>query len=268
MPLSLLPASVFLSPRFRAALSVAALALALAATGCKADSSAPAPDSGTDYYPVAVNNFWIYAVADSTWTQATPTQPSTVQVRAYQFRETVSEVFRDAAGQTAYRLVRARRVPPATAWVDDSVFTLRATPHFVQLTRNNLRTLELVFPIRQDSLWNANAFNNNTNDPITARTRQYRRVGQAATVIVAGAPRTYPNTVTTTDEGSAKGEGLYEVRTYRQVYAKGVGPVQRQRRRFLNYYTNTGSNGNPVFIPGSYFSGFSRLETLVDYGPR
>lgn len=266
MPPSPLAAAANSLAHLRPALAAAALALALA--GCKADSSEPPPESGADYYPVAVNNFWIYAVADSTWMQATPTQPSTVQVSNYQFRETVSGTFQDAAGQTAYRLVRARRVPPATAWLDDSVFTLRATSHFVQLTRNNLRTLELVFPIRQDSLWNANAFNDNTNDPISARTRQYRRVGQALTVAAAGAPQTYANTVSTTNEGTAKRDDLYEVKTYRQVYAKGVGPVQRQRRRLIRYYLNSGPNGNPVFYPGSYFFGFSRLETLVDYGPR
>ena len=253
--------------RLRAVWAVAAVALALTAAGCTADRSEPAPDPGTDYYPVALNNFWIYAVSDSTWSQATPAQPSRVQVSNYQFRETVSESFKDAAGQTAYRLVRARRVPPATAWVDDSVFTLSATAQSVVLGRNNLRTVELIFPVREGRPWNLNAYNNNSNDTITAETRRYSRVAQPLAGTVGGTALTFPNTLTTANEGTAQANDIYYIRTYRQVFAKGVGPVLRRRRNFANYYLN-GAGGTVTFYPGSYFYGFSRRETLVDYGPR
>jgi len=249
----------------RCAAAVALALLGWGATGCQEKTVAPA-DRGLDYYPVAVNNYWIYAVADSSYSQASQGQPSsTLTVTNFQFRETVTNTFTDAAGQLAYRVVRAKRLTPAAAWVDDSVFTISATPQTVVMTRNNLKTVELIFPVRDEHLWNFNAYNNNTRDTILAETRRYRRIGQPFST-TAGTPQTYPVTVTTTNEGTAKQEDVYYMRTYRQVYAKGVGPVFRQRRRFNNYYE---SNGPTVrFYPGAYFFGFSRTETLVDYGPR
>lgn len=246
---------------------VAALVLGSAA-GCK-DNTVPPADRGLDYYPADVNSFWVYAVADSIWSQATPTQPrSVLTVNNYQFREKITGSFTDATGQPAFRLVRAKRELRTSNWVEDSVFTLKITPQTVMLTRNNLRTLELIFPVRNERLWNFNAFNNNTDDTVTAETRRYRSIGQPFTVGTGSAAKTYPQTVTTTDEGTAMQEDRFYVRTYRQVFAKGVGPVFRQRRRFNIYYQNSPSTGNPIFFPNAYFFGFSRTESLVEYGPR
>lgn len=247
----------------RAALVLAVAALSLA--GCQ-DKSVPGPATGTDYYPVAVGNFWRYAVADTTWSQATPTKASVATASTYQFRETITEVFSDAAGQPAYRLVRSKLVPPATTWRDDSVFVLSATPQSVILNRNNIRTVELIFPVREGRSWNFNAYNNNFNDTIIAETRRYSRVGQP---FAAGSPAvTYPVTLTTTNTGTAAESSLLRQLSYQQVFAKGVGPVFRRRAYFLNFNYTDPTTGNQIYVPGSYFSGFTRRETLLDYGPR
>ena len=258
--------------RLAVALPLAALAGGFA--GCK-DASQPAPETGVGYYPVAVGNFWVFAVADTTYSQASgqgaQVVPSVVTASAYQFRETVTQVFTDAAGQMAYRLVRARRASAAAVWRDDSVFVLSATPQFVALNRNNTRTLELVFPVREGRSWNFNAFNNNFNDTITAETRRYSRVGQPfAANGGAGTPAvTYPVTVTTSNTGAALENTLLKLRTFDQVFAKGVGPVFRRRRYLLHYNYTDQATGDQKFPPNS-FSGASliRREILLDYGPR
>ena len=127
--------------------------------------------------------------------------------------------------------------------------------------------MELIFPVKDGRLWNANAFNNNSNDTITAETRRYSKVGQPLTTTAGGVTRNYPLTLTTTNEGTAKEEDSYYTKTYRQVFAKGVGPVQRQRRRFARFYT-IGGSGAVTFVPNAFIFGFSRIETLVEYGPR
>lgn len=257
------------TPR-RAAWAVAGLVLAVGFAGCK-DATEPIPETGIDYYPVAVGNFRVYAVADSTWNQATMTAPSTVVASSYQFKETITEIFTDAAGQKAYRVVRSKLLPPATAWRDDSVFVLSATAQSVVLNRNNTRTVELVFPVREGRSWNFNAYNNNFNDTITAETRRYSRVGQpfATGGGATGLPvASYPVTLTTTNTGVASENTLVKTLSYQQVFAKGVGPVFRRRLYFLPYtYTNQ-ATGNQIYPANSYFSGFSRRETLIDYGPR
>lgn len=256
----------------RAGLATAALALVVGFAGCK-NASEPAPETGSDYYPVAVGNFWTYAVTDTTWSavggQGANFTPSVPRASVYQFKETIKEIFADAAGQTAYRMVRSKLVAPATIFRDDSVFVLTANPQFVALNRNNTRTLELIFPVREGRSWNFNAFNNNFNDTITAETRSYSHVGQLfSTGATAGAPaKTYASTLTTTNTGAAAESSLIKRQGYQQVFAKGVGPVYRRRFYFVNY-NYTDANSNQVYPPKAYSSATSRTETLTDYGPR
>ncbi len=258
----------------RTGLFLVAAGLALAFAGCK-DKSEPAPDAGTSYYPVAVGNFWVYAVADTTWSEATnqgsQVTPSVATASTYQFKETITETFTDAAGKLAYRLVRAKRLLPTDTWRDDSVFVVSASAQSVAVNRNNTRTLELIFPVRDGRSWNFNAYNNNFNDTITAETRQYSRVGQPFSTGggTTGLPAaTYPVTLTTTNTGAAAADNLLRKISYEQVFAQGVGPVFRRRLylAFFNYTDNT--TGNQVFVPGSYSKAASRRETLIDYGPR
>jgi hypothetical protein len=258
----------------RVGLAVAALALALGFTSCK-DASEPVPPTETTYYPVAVGNFWVYAVADTTWSaanvQGSQVTPSVATGSSFQFRETVTGSFTDAAGKTAYRLTRAKRLMPNDAWRDDSVFVLSPSDQSVILNRNNARTVELIFPAREGRSWNLNAFNNNSKDTISAETRQYGRVGQPFITGggTTGLPATtYATTVTTTNTNSAAENTLLRRISYRQVFAAGVGPVFRRRvhLEFFNY-TNQ-STGIQEFPKNSFFSAFTRRETLLDYGPR
>ncbi|MEL5995919.1 hypothetical protein [Hymenobacter segetis] len=251
----------------RISLALAAGALAIGFAGCKENTVEILPDAGLSYYPVAVGNYWIYAVADSSWSRAngqgSQVTPSVLTATSFQFREAITSSFADAAGKTAYRLVRSKRLTPADPWVDDSIFTLSPTAQSVILNRNNLRTLELIFPVREGRLWNFNAYSNNSEDTVTAETRRYRRVGEPFSTTAGGITKAYPATVTTTNEGTAQEDDAYYVKTYQQVFAKGVGPVLRRQRRFTNfYYVN--SSGSVVFVPKSYTFGYSRRETLIE----
>jgi|GEM_PF-916486 len=257
----------------RAALVTVVLALAVGLAGCQ-NKAEPAPETGADYYPIAVGNFWVFAVADTTYSPVGGSganfTPSVATASAYRFKETIKEIFTDAAGQTAYRLVRSKLLPPATTYRDDSVFVLSATPQFVAQNRNNIRTLELIFPVREGRSWNFNAFNNNFNDTITAETRRYSRIGQPFTTeTFAGNPaKTYANTVTTTNTGAAAENSLIKRLGYQQVFVKGVGPVFRRRFYFVNFNYPDPTTGNQVYPPKAYTSAFSRREILIDYGLR
>lgn len=255
--------------RLRVGLAIGTFLSAAALAGCKNTTEA-VPDLGRGYYPLAVGNVWTYAVRDSVWSVASQANPtSAATATSFQFRETIADIFTDAAGQPAYRLVRARRATATATWVDDSVFTISAIGSALLLNRGNTRTVELLFPPRSGRSWNLNAFNNNYNDTITAETRQYRAVGQPFTSGGGntGLPAlTYPNTVTTANTGMATESSLLRRVSYQQVYAQGVGPVYRRRDNVANFtYTSTTPPYNQVFPPGAYTSGFTRRETLIDY---
>ena len=263
------PFQKIVATRLLAGLAIGAWLSAAALAGCT-NTTQPLPDLGQGYYPLAVGNTWTYAVRDSVWSAANFANPtSTATATSFQFRETISDVFSDAAGKPAYRLVRARRATAAAAWVDDSAFTINATGNALLLNRGNTRTVELIFPPRLGRSWNLNAFNNNYNDTITAETRQYKAVGQAFTTGGGntGLPAVvYPTTITTANTGMATENSLLRRVSYQQVYAQGVGPVYRRRDNFANFtYTSPTPPFNQIFPPGAYTSGFTRRETLIDY---
>jgi hypothetical protein len=219
----------------------------------------PALELNTDYYPLAINTQRTFAVADTAWSSGRAT------VTNYQFREAVVDTFRDASGHKSYRVIRAKRVPPATAWQNDSVYVLTPTAQTVTLLRDNRRTVELIFPVREDRGWNLNAYNassNNasTNDTITDVTRRYHRVGKPLTIRT----KVYDKTLITLNEGSAADSNAYYLTQYQQVFAKGVGPVLRRQRR---YYFCDSQDPNCQPSPTYIFLGNSRHQTLIDYGP-
>jgi hypothetical protein len=245
--------------------ALALLSTAALLAGCRHESVVPVPV--TDYFPVAVGTYRTYAVADSTWANAR------VTVSSYQLRERVAEQFTDAAGQPAYRLVRSRRLTSADSWRDDSTLVVQVLPRAVVLTRNNIRTVELVYPAQANKSWNRTAFtvttgNTSYPDTITNLPRTYGpAVGTPYTTPATpgAAAKTYPATVLTKDILPIGAEDINgrDQRGTRQVYAQDVGRVLRRRFSFQTF--TTASNG--IETPTKDVqNGVSRYEVLIDSG--
>ncbi|RZK56106.1 MAG: hypothetical protein EOO59_10060 [Hymenobacter sp.] len=235
----------------RAALPLLAGASLLA--GCRHDTVTPNP--AADYYPLTVGTYRTYAVSDTTWSKGVATGSS------YQLREAVTEQYLDAAGQPAYRVLRARRASASAAWVDDSVLVVQPLSQAVTLTRDNVRTIELIYPLVAKKTWRKYSFTTTRDDSVRAFDPT---VGQALTTPGA-APKTYDNTAVARDvEPVSVNDGLYRRAGYLQGFALGVGPVMRRR-----YYYETftiGAGQVQLLTPGVIQVGRSRLEVLVDSG--
>ena len=234
---------------------LAAALLAVAAAGCKNESVTITP-ADTNYYPLAVGDFRIYNVTDTIWTRNVKTY------NQFQFRERVAEEYVDATGRQTFRVVRSRRNTATAPWVDDSVLVVSPAAGNVLVTRNNVRRVELVFPVRE-GFWNANAFNN-LND-VKEDNLRYTNLNQPFTTTSGSTTVTYPKTLTTSTpderEDPTYVNAFYYLRV-RQVYALGEGPVFRSRRRFI--YTEPGTADLP--IPNVIYRGVSRTEVLIEKG--
>ena len=221
--------------------------------GCRHESVVPTP--AVDYYPLAVGTYRTYAVSDTLWSKgvATPT--------TYQFREAVTEQFTDAAGQTAYRVLRARRANSTQAWADDSVLVVQPQAQAVVLTRDNVRTIELIYPLRAGKTWKKYAFTTERADSVRALDAT---VGQPFTTPGA-APKTYEAAAIVRDQLPVEAnDGLLRRGGYLQVFAQGVGPVLRRRYSYETFYTLP--NGASVVTPTVVQVGRSRLEVLLETG--
>ncbi len=241
-------------------LTLLALLLSLLA-GCGIDQTDPVPTyGGAELYPLRVGDFRIFAVQDSTWRQ------NQVTVSGYQQRETVTDSFPSPSvmpGQAgiSYRVLRARRATATASWVDDSVFVLTSLPRALLLSRNNQRTLELLFPVRDSLSWNRYSFDVLAADSLK---RRYRRVGRPVSLrLPNGQLRPYERSVRTYDFDA---EDAFYTRTYEQIFVPGVGPVQR-RRRNLSTFT-FGPSGEQIADPNFIYAGSIRREVLLEYGRR
>ena len=233
--------------------------------GCGIDKTAVEPTfGGPELYPLEVGTYRIFAVQDTVWQARVPTASS------FQFREVVAEEFENAPSTPAqpsrsYRIVRARRADATQPWVEDSVFVLTPLPNALLLSRNNTRTVELLFPARPGRRWNRFAFDvrelGGGSGLPDSLNREYRQLGEALSLPPPGGQsRRYEQTVRTYDND--EDDALY-LATFEQVYAAGEGPVLRRRRRYFRFFTD--AQGSSVLIDGVY-NGSSRRETLLERG--
>ncbi|TGE04708.1 hypothetical protein [Hymenobacter fodinae] len=234
------------------------LCILLGTAGCKNETEA-VPDQSQEYYPLEVGSYRIYDVVDSVFNANVP------RVTRFQFKEEVaSEQTADATGRLVYQVIRSRRATTADAWKVDSVLTVSTSQRNVIVMRNNVRTVELVFPVAEGKEWYNNAFNTyNELEPDSAANlnRAYLRVGQPFTIVSNGKSYSYPSTITTLNNlsNAITGVNQFYYTVLRNVYAQGVGPVYRARRRYI--YCQT---GNCVPNPAYIYLGQSRSEILVE----
>lgn len=246
-------------PRFRYSIKYKALAaLALGAgagllAGCRHELVVPVP--AVDYYPLVVGTYRAYAVADTVWSKGVAT-PST-----YQLREAVTEQFADAAGQTAYRVLRARRASSAAAWADDSVLVVQPLAQAILLTRDNVRTVELIYPLQASKTWRKYAFTTTREDSL----RGFDAAVAQPFTTPGAAPKTYAATATVRDVLPVSlNDRLYRQSGYVQVFGQGLGPVLRRRYSYQTFISQ--NSGAQTLTPGVIQVGYSRLEVLLDSG--
>lgn len=237
-------------------------ALALAVAGCQNDS-VPGPQSGADYFPLETGRYRIYAVSDTVWTNFQRT------ITSYQLQETITDQINDATGQPGYRIVRARRVLPTDTWRNDSVMFVAATDNALLLTRNNRRSVELVFPVQPDRRWNMYAFSlvDTVQSTMNEDNRRYQAVAQPFEASAGGKTYRYDQTLTTAlvigNNNAYGADNDYYRSTYEQVYAKGVGPVYRARRRF-SYCPEQVLSCSPSNT--RIYRGHTQVEVLIEQG--
>jgi hypothetical protein len=236
--------------------AIAALATLVGASllnGCRNETVTPNP--ADDYYPLTVGTYRAYAVSDTTWSKGVATATN------YQLREGITQQYTDAAGQPAYRILRARRANSMAAWADDSVFVVQPLSQSVTLTRDNVRAIELIYPIVAGKTWRKYSFTTTRGDSVRAFDPA---VGQAFTTPGA-APKTYDRTAIVRDvQPVALNDGLYRQAGYLQVFAQGTGPVLRRCYSYQTFIAQ--NNGSQTLTPGVRQVGFSRLEVLIDSG--
>jgi hypothetical protein len=186
---------------------------------CKKDTAIP--EMGYDYFPDKVGTYVIYDV-DSTYYDDFFT-PVKAKNYKFQIKEKIQSTFLDNQNRVTLRLERYVKqydtiIPYADmTWKLRDVWTENRTATTAEKVEENIRYIRLIFPVRLNKTWNANA--QNLNDE---RDFSYVNVDEPLGMGGISFDRTLK---TVYDDGG----GILTSREYRtENYARNVGLIYRQ----------------------------------------
>ncbi len=114
-----------------------------------------APEMHHAYFPLEVGKYVEYQV-DSIIFDFGPGGQTVRDTVNRQVREEVVDTFRDAVGQLFYRIERFERAADTAQWALRRVWAAARTPTQAIRQEENLRFLQLVFPLKPRTRWDGN----------------------------------------------------------------------------------------------------------------
>lgn len=227
--------------------------LVILLTGCHRSEELVTAGTLDDYQPFRVGSSITYRLDSTVYTS---NQTSKTQ-RSYVVRYHTDAMISDGEGRTGYRIIRSTRDAMDTnRWTPDQTFLAIPGQETVEWIEQNQRFILMTAPIRENFSWRGNRFINTVSDP----QRQYLD-GWDYTWKSLGLPFTagtinFPNTVTVDQRNDSVNDGRDKSRYFsrdiaRDVYAKGIGLVFRDRLHEIWQPPNAGSSTG-YYEPGSY----------------
>ncbi|MBC7450308.1 MAG: hypothetical protein H7259_02345 [Cytophagales bacterium] len=207
----------------------------------KSDDAVPAIN-GTEYYPVAVGNFWIYNVHDTYYNNG---QFDTT----FQVKEVIHDTF-IFEGTVIYELYRFYRHSDTIDWPfqPDSVWTLSEDPYQLTITEASTEYIRLSFPFYNNKQWDGNRKNVSGADDYILKN--------------IGKPYTYDtfSYSSTCNVEEAHSKDLVSKDYRNRIYAENIGLVYKKYES-IQYKTD------PSFI-GLDIIDFGKIteQKLIDYG--
>ncbi|MFN4123220.1 MAG: hypothetical protein ACK4GL_07955 [Flavobacteriales bacterium] len=153
-------------------LTLAAILLLFAS--CKKDSSLEPGPWYENYFPLEQGTFITYNCDSLVYNDFT-NQVDTFRFLIKQYYESV---FLDNAGREAMRLERWKKEHPDSAWFLKDVWFVVKTKDRVEKVEEDVRIVKMVFPVRDNKEWDANALNF-----LPARTYTYDNIHQPFNVL-------------------------------------------------------------------------------------
>lgn len=226
---------------------------------CKEESFQADSDFGYAYQPKELG-YWLEYEVDSIYYDNV-TSPSTIDSSHFYIREVYDTFFVDASGNESIRVELFKRQNLNDAWQIYQVGSVKFTNSNYERYFNDLRFVNLVFPIRLNIEWQGNAYLD-VMDEATLEylddtkydwSYEYTAIDEAQNIGIFSFDSCA--TIIQIDD-----ENLFEKKYSKEVYAKNIGMVSKEMI-FLN--TQSPPSGQTFFERAE--SGFILNYTLIDY---
>ena len=200
-------------------------------------------DFGYDFYPMEVGTYRIYDIVRKEYVSTIPESDT------FQVKEMATETF-TIGGEPRYRLERYYRDSENDPWpiVPDSIWSVHVSTQRVVRVENNIRYVNLVFPVEKNMSWNGNIENFKGADTYTIKS--------------AGGPyelsgKNYDKTAYILQEFDTN---QVDVDIRFDVYSKGIGLVERYKETYAYFQKPDGT------LTDTIESGVIYHEILNSYG--
>lgn len=206
--------------------------------GCSNSLESPIDPAiyGYEYFPLEVGKYRIYQVDSIQFDIGAGNLPIRDSSTFY-LREEVKELVQDFEEADVFRIERSRSDQPTGPWQIWDVVTASRSVNQAFYTENNIRLINLVFPLSKGIRWNGTSF---INDQIIVFIRgesveMYK--GWEFEVLEEGMSEqigsvVYPEVATVQQSNS---ENIIERRYSVEKYAKGVGLIFQERQIVDSY---------------------------------
>ena len=204
----------------------------------------------SEYQPLKIGAWYIYDVDSITYNDFTT--PVKIDSFNFQLKEEITDTFTDQTGKLNFRLERSKRfyndsiVFNSLAWILTDIWYITQDGNNIQRVEENNRYISLLSPVKNNIIWDGNAFNSMDSWDYT-----YLKVDESFD--------TYGNTVTVNQYLFDDPLIYYEL--YEEVYAKDIGLVNRIR---INVESQDYSNPN-IPVLNRIERGVQYFQKLSDY---
>jgi hypothetical protein len=215
---------------------------------------------GFNYFPLLVGNYVDYEVDETIYISSALGVP---EIRNYQIREEITQIFIDIEGERSFKIERSKRNSPADDWAVDSIWVAKIKSNFALKTENNISFVKLSFPPKNGLKWNGNAYNSLGEDT-------YEITNNAKPLTINDLTFDKTLTVLQADDSSR-----VSLDRRSEVYAEGIGLISKEYNQVF-YCQGSESNCCEMFsstVPGlcsAYKISFGRIikQKIIGYGTR
>ncbi len=206
----------------------------LLCTACKKKLEDP-PDVGYAYAPTTLGKFVVYDVDSTIYDDF---KKDTTYYR-YRIKEKLEEEYIDNEGRKAIKLIRYIKKYDSLvsydnmAWAVKDVWNYTKTATTLEVVEEDQRFTKLIFPVKEESVWNGNAFN-------TIGEWDYTYDYTDRSEVINGT--TFENVLLVKQKDDKSGNVIHR-QYYVEKFAKDVGLVYREIK---DLHSSTPGLGGPV----------------------
>lgn len=218
------------------------------------------PDMGYNYFPNQVGKYVVYDVDSFYYDNFY--NPVKIDTFKFQIKEKIESIYADNQNRPTIRLERYKKNYIATIpynalpWILKDVWAENLTSRTAEKVEENVRFVKLVFPVKENQIWNGNA--QNTKDSWDCNYEFFDVSKTIGTIHFDSVLQ-----VTQIDDKLAN---LIAHQYYIEKYARNVGLVYKQEIDIQSQNINSDPSFYSKPIMQRITSGFQYTMTINSYG--